>query len=115
MPAATATSFATQVCRMHERLRSGSDLALGLWESPDAGLPFVQKNQRVGNLELVMRLRTKCSGAFRTDAALREFERIRNVMPLRCKHGRDSIETLELPARPWLLPTSHTRAPQHAK
>ena len=28
---------------MHERLRSGSDLALGLWESPDAGLPFVHK------------------------------------------------------------------------
>ena len=79
------------------------------------GYPSFTRNHLVGNLGLMMRLLTKCSGAFRTDAALREFEKIRNVMPSRCKHGRNSIETLELPARPWLLPTSHTRAPQHAK
>lgn len=72
MPAATATSFATQVCRMHERLRSGSDLALGLWESPDAGLPFVHNpsdsltnHQPEQDQQLMMRLRTKGSGGFR--------------------------------------------------
>lgn len=87
--AATATSVATQVCRLHERLRSGPDLAARLRESPDAVLPFVHEEPTGGEPPTDDQAGDEVLGRVQSDAALREFERIRNVRSFKCKQGRD--------------------------